>query len=201
MAMTRRAVFIDKDGTLIEDRPYNVDPTKVVFTTGAIEGLRLLTDAGFALIVVSNQSGIARGYFEAEAVESLFRHIRSALAAKGVYLLDSYYCPHYAAGSVAEYARACDCRKPLPGMLSRAAQDNGLELCASYMIGDILDDVEAGHSAGCRSVLLDRGSETEWRKGPGRIPDFTTGDFLEAARWTVADANTALLQGAVRDVA
>jgi D,D-heptose 1,7-bisphosphate phosphatase len=200
MAVNRRAVFIDKDGTLVEDRPYNVDPAQIVFTPGAIEGLRMLADAGFALVVVSNQSGVARGYFDRGSVEALLSQLQAVLAAQDVPLMGCYYCPHHPAGVVAEFATHCDCRKPLPGMVVRASREHGLDPAASYFIGDILDDVEAGHRAGCRSILLDRGSETEWRRGPYRTPDFTACDLRDAARWVVADSRTTLLQGAVVDV-
>ncbi|HEX5139440.1 MAG TPA: HAD family hydrolase [Dehalococcoidia bacterium] len=200
MAVNRRAVFIDKDGTLLEDRPYNVDPAQIVFTPGALEGLGMLADAGFALVVVSNQSGVARGYFDRVSVEALLSQLQAVLATQGLPLLGCYYCPHHPAGVVAEFATHCDCRKPLPGMVVRASREHGLDPAASYFIGDILDDVEAGHRAGCRSVLLDRGSETEWRRGPYRTPDFTARDLRDAARWVVADSRTTLLEGAVVDV-
>jgi histidinol phosphatase-like enzyme len=96
-------------------------------------------------------------------------------------LLAAYYCPHHPEGSVADYAIACDCRKPQAGMLRQAARDHDIDLRGSFMVGDILDDVEAGHAAGCRAVLIDAGSETEWLSGPGREPDFIAAGLDEAA--------------------
>jgi histidinol phosphatase-like enzyme len=92
-----------------------------------------------------------------------------------------YHCPHHVDGTVLAYARACSCRKPRPGMLLRAARDLDLDLGRSWMVGDILDDIEAGRRAGCRTVLLDVGSETEWRRGPLRVPDAVAGSLPEVA--------------------
>src|SRR4051812_41427726 len=101
--MSRRAVFIDKDGTLLEDVPYNVDPARVELTPNAIPGLRAMRDAGFDLVLISNQSGIARGIFDLDALEDLFAYLGDGLERAGVPFLDMYYCPHYVAGSVAQY--------------------------------------------------------------------------------------------------
>ena len=182
----RRAVFVDKDGTLLHDVPYNIDPARVEFTPNAFEGLRKLVDAGFEIVIVSNQSGLARGYFELEALQGLARYIRQSLSDAGVPLLDFYFCPHYEYGVVATYAMPCDCRKPGAGLLQRAADEHGLVLSASFMVGDILDDIEAGHRAGCRAVLLRNGGETEWRMTRDRMPDFVADDLLAAAGKIVA---------------
>jgi D,D-heptose 1,7-bisphosphate phosphatase len=181
MAMKRRAAFIDKDGTLLDNVPYNVDPAFVSYTPNAVEGLRLLRDSGYDLVLISNQSGIARGYFDEPSLRLLIDSVREDLACCGVEFLDAYYCPHHPAGVVAAYACDCLCRKPKPGLISRAAADHDIDLAGSYVIGDILDDIEAGNRAGCRTVLIECGSETEWRLGPAREPDFVAYDLLEAA--------------------
>jgi D-glycero-D-manno-heptose 1,7-bisphosphate phosphatase len=102
---------------------------------------------------------------------------------QGVPLLASYFCPHYIDGSVPAYAMACDCRKPAAGMLLQAAREHDIDLESSFMVGDILDDVEAGHAAGCCSILIDAGSETEWLPGPLRQPDFIAAGLEEAAKY------------------
>ena len=178
----RSAVFLDKDGTLVEDVPYNVDPNLIRLTDGALDGLRSLHDAGYLLIVVSNQSGIARGYFEEQALGAVEQRMRRLLDAAGVPLAGFYYCPHHPAGCVDAYSVECACRKPAPGLLSRAARDHGVNLARSWMIGDILHDIEAGRRAGCRAILLDVGHETEWDLTPARVPNFTVADLNTAAR-------------------
>lgn len=177
-----KAIFLDKDGTLIEDVPYNVDPSRVRLLSGAAPGLRMLHDAGYRLFVISNQSGIARGRFAVEALRAVEERLRWLLAAMGAPLAGFYYCPHHPAGTAPEYARECLCRKPAPGLLLRAAREHHLALTRSWMVGDILDDVEAGRRAGCRTVLIDNGGETEWRLTPERIPHFRVATLAEAAQ-------------------
>jgi histidinol-phosphate phosphatase family protein len=183
---SRRAVFLDKDGCLVVDVPYNVDPEKIRLTPGAAEGLAALHAAGYALVVVSNQSGVARGLFPASALAGVERRLRELLAAAGAPPAGFYWCPHHPHGRVADYAVACGCRKPAPGLLVGAAADLGLDLARSWMVGDILDDVEAGRRAGCRTVLLVPGGETEWRDGPDRRPHYTAADLAAAARLILA---------------
>jgi D-glycero-D-manno-heptose 1,7-bisphosphate phosphatase len=178
----RRAVFLDKDGTLIENVPYNVDPEKIRLTAGAVEELTALGTVGFQFVVVSNQSGVARGLFTEAALAAVEQRIRQLLADAGVPLAGFFWCPHHPQGSVVRYAVACDCRKPAPGMIVRAASELGLDCARSWMIGDLLDDVEAGRSAGCRTVLIDNGHERHWRLTAGRRPDFKAADLAAAAR-------------------
>ena len=179
--MSARAVFLDKDGTLVEDVPYNVDPAHIRLTEGAVEGLYALHRAGYTLIVVTNQSGVARGYFPESALLAVEERLRSLLAAGGVPLHGFYYCPHQPEGAVRTYAVTCGCRKPAPGLLFRAARRHAIDLCASWLVGDILHDVEAGRRAGCRTVLLDNGNETEWQLRPERIPDCRAPNLRAAA--------------------
>ena len=178
------AVFLDKDGTLVEDVPYNVDPARVVLADGAREGAAALHNAGYKLVVVTNQSGVARGHFERGALRLVEERLSELL---GVPLAGFYDCPHHPDGSVAGYAIDCDCRKPLPGLLTSAAAELDLDLSASWMVGDILNDVEAGHRAGCRTVLIDNGGETEWVEGPMRVPDHQCADMAEAARFILSE--------------
>jgi D,D-heptose 1,7-bisphosphate phosphatase len=137
---------------------------------------------------VSNQSGVARGYFDEAAIGPVEARLRALLDAAGVPLAGLYYCPHHPEGPVARYATACACRKPAPGLLLHAAREHGVDLARSWMIGDILHDVEAGRRAGCRTVLLDVGNETEWDVVPSRLPDVVAGNLLDAARLIVGAA-------------
>jgi D-glycero-D-manno-heptose 1,7-bisphosphate phosphatase len=176
-----RAIFLDKDGTLVEDVPYNVNPELVVLGPRVAPGLRLLRQHGYALFMVSNQSGIAKGMFSEPDLRCLLQHLDRLLKQEDVRLDGFYYCPHSPDGSVAAYAIACSCRKPLPGLIRRAAYDHGVDLARSWMVGDILHDVEAGHRAGCKTVLIDNGNETQWQRSPLRIPDMTAPDVYAAA--------------------
>lgn len=177
----QKAVFIDKDGTLIPDIPYNIDPDKITIEKQTIEGLKLLKKEGFVLIVISNQSGVAKGYFEEKDLEPVWNKI-SALVQEHQLKIDAfYYCPHEPNGVVKRYAAECNCRKPLPGMILKAASEFDINLSQSWMIGDILNDVEAGNRAGCSTILIDNGNETEWKRSEERTPDFIAKNFLEAA--------------------
>ena len=182
--MGNRAVFLDKDGTLVENLPYNVNPDRIRLAPKAGQALRLLHQSGYQLVIVTNQSGIARGYFKEEALEAVEGRLRDLLRAEGgVPLAGFYYCPHLAEGSVPRYAIECSCRKPEPGMLLKAADELDIDLTRSWMVGDILNDVEAGNRAGCSTILIDNGNETEWELSSyDRQPDFIVTDLLEAAR-------------------
>ena len=189
--MTRRAIFLDKDGTLVRNVPYNVDRDRLELAADAGAALRALQALGYCLIVVSNQSGVARGYFQEQALTAVRRDLEAVLRDEGVTLDGFYYCPHHPDGAVASYAVECACRKPRPGLLLRAARDHDVDVAASWAIGDVLDDVEAGHRAGCRAVLIDNGSETEWVLSEGRTPDHVASGLVE-----VASVMTALADGA-----
>jgi D-glycero-D-manno-heptose 1,7-bisphosphate phosphatase len=176
------AVFLDKDGTLIEDVPYNVDPRLVQFTEGAIAALQLLQSANYALIIISNQSGVARGYFSIVALTELEQHLRSCLSRSGILLQGFYYCPHHPDGIIRPYNICCTCRKPQSGLLHQAASHQAIDLNHSWMVGDILNDVEAGRGAGCRTILIDNGNETEWQLSPTRSPHYSVKNLYEAAQ-------------------
>jgi len=186
-----RAVFIDKDGTLIHDVPYNVDPKNVQLTMRAGRALRRMKNAGYQLIVVSNQSGVARGLFEEKDLLPINRQIQTLLAPYGVKVDAFYYCPHGPDDG-------CKCRKPMPGMILRAARDNAVDPQISWMIGDILNDVEAGNRAGCRTIHVDNGNETEWVRSDYRQPLYTVKDLAEAAEIICHNASTSTKACAMR---
>lgn len=182
MIMLQKAVFIDKDGTLIPDIPYNVNPDLIKLHSGAAEGLRLLQQNGYLIIIISNQSGVGRGYFKEEALVLVQQKLEHLLKEQNIQLSGFYYCPHYVGSKLKQYDIACDCRKPAPGMLLKAAKEFSIDLSLSWMIGDILNDVEAGKKAGCKTVLIDNGGETEWQITKERTPDITTGNIYDAAQ-------------------
>jgi histidinol-phosphate phosphatase family protein len=191
MAMMRRAVFLDKDGTLIDDVPYNVDPLRVALARDAGRALRALKEHGFLLVVVSNQPGVALARFSLQALASVECRIQELLAASSVAIDAFYYCPHLPQAPNVRYAVRCLCRKPQPGLLRQAARDLEIDLTQSWLIGDILDDAEAGNRAGCHTVLVDAGNETEWRLGLHRQPDHFAKSLRDAARVILAPAGRA----------
>jgi D-glycero-D-manno-heptose 1,7-bisphosphate phosphatase len=190
MAM-KPAVFLDKDGTLVENVPYNVDPLQIRLTSGAQEALAALHAASYLIVVVSNQSGIARGFFGEDALAAVEQRLRHLLAEIEVPLTGFYCCPHHPDGRVLTYAVACACRKPEPGMILRAAADHKVDLTRSWFVGDILDDVEAGRRAGCRTILIDNHNETEWQLSDARTPDHVARDLSEAAGVIVSELHAA----------
>jgi D,D-heptose 1,7-bisphosphate phosphatase len=187
----RPAVFLDKDGTLIDDVPYNVDPLRVTLARGAGGALRELKAHGFSLVVVSNQPGVALGRFPLEALASVERRIQELLADSSVGIDAFYYCPHLPQSANVRYAVNCLCRKPQPGLLRQAAHQLQIDLEQSWLIGDILDDVEAGNRATCRTVLVDNGNETEWRLGAHRRPLHFARSLRQAARLILTSAGRA----------
>lgn len=183
----KRAVFFDKDGTLIPNLPNNSDTRLITLTERSTSGLRRLAALGFEAVVVTNQSGVAEGKISETAIRDVEATLRRLLSEQGVELAGFYYCPHAAAPP---NRASCTCRKPRPGMLIRAAHDLQLDLTRSWMIGDILDDVEAGRRAGCRAALLANGNETLWELSAWRTPDIAAHTIDELAQ-LIADEESA----------
>jgi histidinol-phosphate phosphatase family protein len=188
----KKAIFLDKDGTLIKDVPYNVNPALIQLEPFAAEALQLLQQNGYRLIVVSNQPGIAFSYFSPSALRRAYRYLQTLLQQQGVLLQAFYYCPHHEKGTVATYSKKCYCRKPQPGLLLKAAAELDIDLQSSWMIGDILNDVEAGNRAGCNTILLNNGNETEWLMNDSRRPTHICSDLKMAADFIVEFAKPVL---------
>ena len=178
----RRAVFLDRDGTLIRDAGYLSNPQGVEFLPGVIQALTLLRGKGLALVLVSNQSGVGRRLFTKDDLARLHSRLMDALTQRGIELDGAYYCPHAPWDP-------CECRKPLPGMLHQASQELGLDLAQSFMVGDKLSDMAAGGRAGCRTVLL-LGDVSKpgilSSLEPDEVPDKVAPDLLAAARWIIS---------------
>jgi D-glycero-D-manno-heptose 1,7-bisphosphate phosphatase len=177
--MHRRAIFLDRDGTLVHPRHYPSRPADLCLYDGICAGLRRLQAAGFELIVITNQSGIALGYFNETDLQAMHAHLARELARFDVRLDGIYFCPHHPQGTIAELALRCSCRKPEPGLLVRAAAERNIDLSRSWFVGDILDDVEAGTRAGCQTILVDLGTEPLPRV-PIRRPTFVARDTPHA---------------------
>jgi len=167
----RGAVFLDRDNTLVRDPGYLADPSAVTLLPGAAAGLRVLSRADWPLIVVSNQSGIARGLHTADDFHAVMRRIRDLLAADGVTLLADYFCPHHP-----DFTGPCECRKPGLALFRQAAAEHGLDLSASWFVGDRWHDVAPALAVGGRGVLLERDAAAEdiqqaRRSGVPSVPD------------------------------
>ncbi len=176
-----KAVFFDKDGTLIPDIPYNKDVNLITFNEGAQNALHKLSEHGFLLIIISNQSGIAKGFMTEDDLAAVKQKLEILFEEAGVQLNGFYYCPHDKQGTVPAYSIECNCRKPKPGMLLQASADHSIDLNSSWFIGDILNDMEAGNRAGCCTIMLDNGNETEWQSGKFRTPGYKVTSLVEAA--------------------
>ena len=173
----KKAVFLDRDDTIIADMEFSTERAQLRLLPGAVEALRRLQDAGYLLIIVTNQSGVARGRFSEESLRDFHEHLLREIEQAGVRFAGLYYCPHYAEGKVAEYSIACDCRKPKPGLLLRAARELGVDLKQSWMVGDRPADIGAGRAAGCRTIRV---GNAEWTESDPQA-DFETPDLARAA--------------------
>jgi histidinol-phosphate phosphatase family protein len=185
--MTRPAVFLDRDGTLVEEVPYLHDPERLVLLPGVGE-LAALAAAGYALVVVTNQAGVARGRYGEEAVAAVHARLRRLLAGAGVRLDAVLYCPHHPEGTVAAYARACRDRKPGPGLLETAARRLGLDLAASFLIGNAPADVGAAEAAGVTPLFVTTGHAAGRPPPPGVT---AVGDLAAAVDAVLATAKPA----------
>jgi D-glycero-D-manno-heptose 1,7-bisphosphate phosphatase len=179
-------VFLDRDGTLVEEVPYLHEPDRVVLVAGAGTALAALAAAGFALVLVTNQAGVARGYYDEAAVAAVHRRLAALLARDGVRLDGVFWCPHHPQGTVARYAVFCRCRKPAPGMLETAAARLGLDLPGSYLIGNHGSDLAAAAAAGVTGLLVRSGRGTSETPPAGvrafaSLPDAAQA-VLDAAR-------------------
>lgn len=184
----RPAVFVDRDGTLIVERGYLDRLDAMELFAWSAPALRDLHAAGYAVIVVTNQAGVARGFFDEAFVRTAHAHLDRLLAAEGAAVDGYYYCPHHPEGRVETYRITCRCRKPGPGMLEAASRDHGIELSRSFMIGDKWLDVAAGQNAGVRGILVRSGygAATETALPPDVVPAAIVDTLGDAARWILA---------------
>jgi D,D-heptose 1,7-bisphosphate phosphatase len=188
------AVFFDKDGTLVEDRPYNVDCLQIRLASDAIEATQKLHRQGFKLVIITNQAGIAKEKFCIAELKQVENYLIRRFSDEGVPFAGFYYCPHHPAGTNPQYAVECGCRKPQAGLLFQAANELNIDLERSWMVGDILDDIEAGHRAGCRAILVNKNTETVWDMSPLRKPEAIATDLLSAAKYILQDKSVSFLR-------
>ena len=186
----RPAVFLDRDGTLIEEAGYLDRLERLVFYPYTVDAVRVLNRAGLAVVIVTNQAGVARGIFRETFVAEAHAHIAARLARGGARVDAFYYCPHHPEASVQEYRMSCDCRKPGPGMLLRAAADLDIDLTRSFMVGDRWHDLQAGRAVGARNVLVRTGYGRTEEALPtkGIDADAIVNNIMEAASWILRAA-------------
>jgi len=180
-----KAVFLDRDGTINEEVGFIDDPEKLKLIPKAGEALKKLKDAGFLLVVVTNQSGIARGYITEEKLKEVHRRLRKLLSSYGVVLDGIYYCPHHPEG-LPPYRENCPCRKPAPGMILKAKEELGINISSSFVVGDKPEDIELGKKLGMKTVLVLTGFGKGSRKKleeKGILPDFVAEDVGEAVEF------------------
>jgi len=184
-----RAVFLDRDGTINEEVGYLRDLADLRLIPGAGAAIRRLNEAGIKVILVTNQAGIARGYFPESALHDIHARLEKMLREEGARLDAIYYCPHHPTAGNSSYTRVCDCRKPGTGMIDRAARDLNIDVKRSYVVGDKWSDVELGQRAGTHAILVKSGYAPD---DPGNIrpeklsePDFVAHTITEAAEWII----------------
>ncbi|MGE5361377.1 MAG: D-glycero-alpha-D-manno-heptose-1,7-bisphosphate 7-phosphatase [Bacteroidales bacterium] len=182
------AVFLDRDGTLIEEVGYLDALDRIVVFPWSIDAIRALNDAGFKVVVVSNQAGVARGFFGEAFVKEVHRSLDRRIVAGGARVDGWYYCPHHPDAPLSEYRQACSCRKPMPGMAQRAAADLDIDLARSFVIGDRWLDVEMAQNAGARGILVRTGygAAEEREPKPGVAPAFIADNVIAAVAWILA---------------
>lgn len=183
----KRAVFLDRDGTIAEDVPYcsRVEDFKILPSVS--QAIRLLKKHGFSTILITNQSGIARGYFTGEMLSLIHQKMQDELELYDAQVDAIYFCPHHPDDR-------CGCRKPKPALILQAAREMGIDLKSSYMVGDHDRDVAAGRDAGCRTLLVTTGPDQGKSNRQNKPPDYVADSLYEAAKWIIADTEARIAQ-------
>ncbi|MBI2058885.1 MAG: HAD family hydrolase [Nitrospirae bacterium] len=182
-----RAVFLDRDGTVCEEVGYANHLSRIRLLRPSAGAIRRLNKAGFKIIIVTNQGGVAKAYFPESFLAQAHGYLRAELRKRGAKIDDVYYCPHHTDGEVKKYTRKCECRKPRTGMLLAASRKHGIDLRSSFMVGDKGVDVELGKNVGAKAILVRTGygaGEVAFRKKYWKArPDYIADDLADAARW------------------
>lgn len=177
-----KAIFLDRDGTIIEDVGYLNNPQDIKFIPGSIEAIKKLNEAGYKVIIITNQAGVARGLIIENMLQTLDKTIQKELLNGGAQIDAIYYCPHHAEHGHYPYKQECGCRKPEPGMILKAAKDHNIDLSQSWMIGDKKSDIEAGQAAGTKTILVLTGQGKEHKDKLAKQTEHLAENLLEAAK-------------------
>lgn len=177
MEKMNKAIFLDRDGTLIEEKNYLSNVKDIFFLPNCFEGLKQL-QKNYLLIIISNQSGIARGYFNETKLEEINGKIKSQALENGINITDIFYCPHHKNGIIKEYSIVCNCRKPKIGLIEKAVKKYNIDLEKSYMIGDKDSDILTGKNCNCKTILIKNNNYLN-----KEIPDYEAADLLDAAEF------------------
>jgi D-glycero-D-manno-heptose 1,7-bisphosphate phosphatase len=182
----RRAVFLDRDGTLNIDKGFVYRREDFEFINGAVDALVHLKEKGFLLVVITNQSGIGRGLYTEKEVHALHNYINDELRTFGTSIDRFYFCPHHPEAPIAKYRKNCECRKPKPGMIMRALIDLGIDPETSYVIGNKVRDISAGQRAGITSILIGEDENTKDSTDCGKEPDLVVKSLFDAAQYVLS---------------
>lgn len=186
-----RAVFVDRDGVISEEVGYLGDRDHLRLIPNSAEAVKLVNQSGLKIIAITNQSGIARGYFSEEMLGHIHRKMEQLLSDQGAFLDGIYYCPHHPEGTVEAYRMECDCRKPAAGLLTRAAQEHSIDVSSSYLVGDKRTDIECAHRAGAQGILVLTGyGKDELRKINSAAlaqPAYVAADLRDAVQWIIKE--------------
>jgi D,D-heptose 1,7-bisphosphate phosphatase len=180
-----RAVFMDRDGTINEEVGYLSKLNQLKIFSSTFEAIRIINESGMKAVVITNQSGVARGFFDEDFVNAVHARISEMLQKKGAFIDRFYYCPHHPTEGSGVYKIDCGCRKPEPGMFLKAAEEMDINLASSYMIGDMPKDIQAARSAGVKGILVQTGYEGNVISSGN--PVYTAQDILDAVRWIMKD--------------
>ena len=178
-----KAVFLDRDGTIIEDVGYLNSPDQIQFIPGSIEAIKKLNLAGFKVIVVTNQAGVARGLIAEDMLQTIDKTLAKQILSGGAHLDGIYYCPHHPDHGLYPYKQNCNCRKPNPGMLKRAEKDHNIDLTQSIIVGDKATDVLAGKNLGLKSILVTTGKGAKEQANLNGHADHVADNLSAAVNW------------------
>jgi D-glycero-D-manno-heptose 1,7-bisphosphate phosphatase len=180
------AVFLDRDGTVIEEVGYMNRLDRIAFFPWSVDAIRVLNHAGFLVVIVTNQAGVARGYFDEALVREAHARIDGRVRAGGARIDAYYYCPHHPDAAIEAYRQACDCRKPQPGMIHRAVREHGIDVGRSFVVGDRWLDVRMGQAAGTKTVLVRTGyGLEEAAQSDGTAADTVVDNLMDASAWII----------------